>query len=524
VRTLLSLPLICLIGMSDASVWADPPKGSAAAVDTDRDGLSDFEEVHKYRTNPAKADTDGDGVLDGDWNERREHTYSIRCLISHMPPAQAVSDGWQDAREVHREKEAVEIEIVAYPLATPHIEREADGVRSKVGEELARYIRPNLTNDFDDEMCKELLAALDKGGIHVEGLGDRELVKRVAGWAMDRVDAGRTGFNICYVTAREGRLVIEEGLESYARAARSDPNRSLREQLDIEVRGASMFRRARCGACTSTAVYLQTILRALGVPTRTTIAMPPIDSSDESQLKLLREGLRPSALRDQILEGASPRGGWVEHTINVVWVGGRWMRLNYDKLGQPVVDPRYLGLMLRFLDYDDRATAGTARTWGRWWALGLRSARYPGSNPYRLLSLSDRMGKHATAKLQPSGRATHKKLTVVGARWSAHGTEKSEWLELDCREWFQDQGGDQYKRFTESADRVFFLRARGRPDVEVFCGVGSFTSTDRHGVAVFVPRSAFNKIEPGTPYRLVPRNRSDHFEWAVSPDVTVTRD
>lgn len=38
-------------------------------IDTDGDGLSDFQEIHKYLTDPAKNDTDGDGVPDGDWND-----------------------------------------------------------------------------------------------------------------------------------------------------------------------------------------------------------------------------------------------------------------------------------------------------------------------------------------------------------------------------------------------------------------------------------------------------------------------
>jgi len=34
-------------------------------IDTDNDGLSDYEEVKIYHTNPLSADTDGDGYLDG---------------------------------------------------------------------------------------------------------------------------------------------------------------------------------------------------------------------------------------------------------------------------------------------------------------------------------------------------------------------------------------------------------------------------------------------------------------------------
>ena len=34
--------------------------------DSDNDGLTDLEEVDKYKTNYTKADTDGDGVNDGE--------------------------------------------------------------------------------------------------------------------------------------------------------------------------------------------------------------------------------------------------------------------------------------------------------------------------------------------------------------------------------------------------------------------------------------------------------------------------
>ncbi|MEK7529792.1 MAG: hypothetical protein AAB570_02615 [Patescibacteria group bacterium] len=37
-----------------------------AAFDTDRDGLSDGEEVNVYKTNPLERDTDGDGYADGE--------------------------------------------------------------------------------------------------------------------------------------------------------------------------------------------------------------------------------------------------------------------------------------------------------------------------------------------------------------------------------------------------------------------------------------------------------------------------
>src|SRR5262245_11047664 len=105
-----------LIGTGVAA--AAPPE--AAALDSDGDGLSDFHEVHKYRTDPKKKDTAGKGVPDGDSNQRREFTYSIRAVIRVMPPynLKALNDDYQDVRVLKEMKEYVELEVVIYPLNT----------------------------------------------------------------------------------------------------------------------------------------------------------------------------------------------------------------------------------------------------------------------------------------------------------------------------------------------------------------------------------------------------------------------
>ena len=502
--------------------WGAPAK-SPRPIDSDGDGLSDFDEIHKYRTNPSSPDSDGDGTPDGAWDERREYTYSIRCLVNHLAPAHAVSDVWQDAREVHRDGDYVELEIVAYPLATPDsTTRGADTPgEAPLPDALSDYVLPNLTNDFDAETSAKLRRDLSDAGIAPSAVGD------VAAWAMKRVKQGGTGFTIPYVTARDGVLSIHAGCEAAAIRDRSDSARTLEEQLDIEVRGRSMFLKARCGACTSTAVYLQSILRALGIPTRTTITMPPIDSADEQQRRMLAEGLRPSRLRDQIMRGAlRGQGAWVEHTINTVWVQGRWRRLNYARLGQPIVDERYCGLMLRILDYDDRATAGTARTWGRRWAQGDRSARWPNRNPYALLAISDRLGAHAKVTLPPSDvkpTRMHKKLTVLRAAWSAPPSKDYALITLDCKEWFPEQDGDQYKRFTQGADPTFVLESAGRASIRALVGIGSVTGADSHGVSLILQRRAYDAMSPGVPYRLVPVNGRQKLRWVIQGNVTITR-
>ena len=76
-----------------------PPVPSALApqddpnstVDTDHDGLTDYQEVHVYHTDPLKADTDGDGLSDRD-----------EVMVWHTDPLNPDTDGdgFKDVDEV----------------------------------------------------------------------------------------------------------------------------------------------------------------------------------------------------------------------------------------------------------------------------------------------------------------------------------------------------------------------------------------------------------------------------------------
>src|SRR5262245_34478955 len=89
-------------------------------VDTDRDGLSDFQEIHKYFTDPKKGDSDNDGTDDADWHERREYTYTIRTVVYVLRPCntEVVNDDYQDAKILAETKNYIQLEVVHYPLNT----------------------------------------------------------------------------------------------------------------------------------------------------------------------------------------------------------------------------------------------------------------------------------------------------------------------------------------------------------------------------------------------------------------------
>src|SRR6185503_3684137 len=97
---------------------------------------------------------------------------------------------------------------------------------------------------------------------------------------------------------------------------------------------------------TSSAIYLQTGLRALGIPTRTILCIPALDANDEREVAWIDGRIAHDGVR-RILKTCAlrQRDSWTSHTFNEVWIGGRWRRLNYDQLGQNILDPKGLGLM-----------------------------------------------------------------------------------------------------------------------------------------------------------------------------------
>lgn len=113
----------------------------------------------------------------------------------------------------------------------------------------------------------------------------------------------------------------------------------------------------------------------------------------------------------------------------------------------------------------------------------------------------------------------HAALTITRAVW-VDDPEAPDHVELHVAEWFDDQDGDQYKRFSAECDQEFTLRAAGAPDVAARCAVGSITGPGRHSCALYVD---IEGLRPGVAYRLIPRNQDVQRKWIVREDVTITR-
>jgi hypothetical protein len=245
---------------------------------------------------------------------------------------------------------------------------------------------------------------------------------------------------------------------------------------------------------------------------------------------LVREGVTHHGVRGTLLKGLGRLGGWSSHTMNEVFVGGRWRRLNYERLGQPALDENYCGTLIPVLVLHDWADAGIAATEGQRQALGDRDELFPHVNPYVTLEVSDLFGAHAKVANEPLPEPEeYRRLTIVKAFWYADRPPGCDMRGLDdasghvffqVKENREDGGIAQYRSFYDVVDKEFVLRADGHPDVPAHAERGYW------GSGIFYLRiepKALDGMAKDAAYALVPKNACEPCQWAVADGVTLAR-
>jgi RNA polymerase sigma factor (sigma-70 family) len=509
--------------------------------DSDGDGLADFHEVHKYRTDPNKKDTSGKGVPDGDWQQRREYSYSVRAVLRVMPPynLKALNDDYQDVRVRKETKEFVELKVVLYPFNSNAEAIKANPTWKKDYAGMKEYLDPGVTTNWDGAMRKDLLQALSADGIDPDRLTDKEVVEQVSRWLFKR-SKFRNMFCTFYVGFSGGKPDVLPGLDEAFQRDRGDPKWTVAQQFEHELFGKQMYAHRTYGTCTSTAVYQTTVLRALGIPTRMILCIPLADSSDPAQVEMIEKGLTHHRVRHDTCLGTISGGtGFTSHTFCEVFVGGRWRRLNFTTLGQNILERNYLGLMVHVHTFNDLSEANLAATWGTRYARGQRDEVFPHSNPYRLLEVSDHFGKYADVPNPPADKEL-KQITIEKAYWPESKDAPAEIRALKWgkeagsgqffvhgEEWLENAGGYlQYKLFMRRSDAEFVLRAKGQPDVSCRISMNFLTdgSQNLRELEVIIPAADYAKMVKGVAYTLHPVNGKKGYEWKVRDGLTVTRD
>ena len=341
--------------------------------------ISDYARTHKYFGDDPK-----------------EFTYTITSVMQFAKPFDVadMTDDYQDAHLISQDEDSATVEITYYPLNT---NREGIGENPNWKRDyvhMTKYLAPTATEDWDERMRADLLAELRQDGIDPDTLTDLQVVTQVSRW-LKRRSRFIQAFAIWFVHYPAGRPEVFPLLRPAFDKEKPTPGTTDQAMFDQEVLGRSMFYNRVHGSCTSYAVYLATVLRALGIPSRIVFCVPPADANDPQQKEMLLSAIHHNAVRATVRHGL-PRGGFANHLFNEEFIGNRWVRVNYDVVGQNTLDDSYLGLLTHILTADSLSHVPMAETWGR------RYAMYPAvgpklssKNPYRLLKVSDHFGLRA---------------------------------------------------------------------------------------------------------------------------------
>lgn len=517
------------------STGAQTPSQNGTERDAN-DKLTEYAKAHKYSIDPQRVNAAKPGVSSED--QRKEFTYTITSVMRIGKPFNLadMTDDYQDARLISEDQDSATIEFVYYPHNTNKeaIGEDPDWKGDYAG--MTQYLRPTITENWDEQMRADLIAELRKDGIDPDKLTDKQLVAQVSHWLMRRNHFTKT-FAVWDVYYPAGKPEVFPSLRTNFDHEKTSPDMSDQALFDSEVLGRSMFYNRTRGSCTSSAVLMATVMRALGIPTRIAFFVPTADGNDPQQRKMLLENIHDHAIRAAVLHAFPDKpGNFRNHLYNEVFVGKRWVRLNYDVLGQNIADEKYLGLMTHILSTDSLSHVPMAETWGS------RIAKYPdfspklsSINPYQLLSVSDHFGKYSHIN-NPEVDDELRNVTLIEAYWKgalppslppviAQGAAKDSTgsdFYIGIKEFIPDFQLQQ-REFTSHAGRNFTLIAPGHPEIKAALSEKKLSSGEGPRTynlfGVRIDADYRGLLVPGLKYTIHPVNTSEVYTWTVKDGV-----
>lgn len=466
---------------------------------------------------------------------RKEDTYTITSVIQILKPAnpEDMNDDFQDVSVLARDKDSITVQITYFPLYQPQVGEDPDWRKDDAG--MIEYLRPTPTENWDETMRRDLLAELRQAGIDPDQLTDKQLVEQVSHWAMRRAHTTDT-FAIWAVDYPNGVPTVYPPLRQAFDRQKPDPSWTDQRMFEQEALGRSMFYNKVHGSCTSSSVYMATILRALGIPTRIVFCIPPFDPNDDTQARMFYDNIHDNKVRETVRAALDGTGGFENHLFNEVYVGHRWARLNYSTLGQPILDSHYFGLLTHVYTCSDLSQVPLAQTWGmRYFKYPAGQPKLSSANPYRLISVQDEFGTNAHVDNPPVPIMELQTVTIIGLyrpdspqvpKWAvdslAQHKSEADFL-IAAKEWIPE-GYNQMRAFYKRAGHDFLLVAPQHPEVRarlaglrLSTGDGSFQAY----AAEVVPEDKL-KLASGVPYGIQPVNVSETYRWVAAPDTTVT--
>jgi hypothetical protein len=228
--------------------------------------------------------------------------------------------------------------------------------------------------------------------------------------------------------------------------------------------------------------------------------------------------------------------GFVNHLFNEVFVGGRWVRLNYSTLGQPILDARYFGLLTHTYTTADLSQVPLAETWGmRYFRYRDAKTKLSSVNPYRLIAVRDHFGANAKVE-NPEVPVNELRTATIIHLLRPDSPKIPAWVD---RKSFDKSGTDllvafkewipgshlQMRVFEKRVGQDFLLTAANHPQIHAKLGGLKLSQGDGsfQAYALKIADADRGSIVAGADYTLQPINTNSDYIWQVSPELETIR-
>jgi hypothetical protein len=290
-----------------------------AEQDTDADGLTDYEEIRKYLSNPLESDSDRDGIGDSNWNERREYTYSIQAIVDLRPffTLEEMQDFYQDVRIIEELGDDVtRLEVILYPEAREFLNPAFFEPKNN------QYTAPTFTKNYSTAMQNEL------GDLVKNASTDLAATLKILHYFRHKTRYIEIDNDLGYSTdlplnfsmhlTSEGEL-IRKGL--------GEPSHTSMAEIERHVLFAdSMFEYGTHGACGSTSTLRGAMLRSVGLEEKIIVTIPLLYfyENDGTEVKL-----KDQYWDEKFVSIPKDKTAGADHFFNMIKIGVRWIRVDY---------------------------------------------------------------------------------------------------------------------------------------------------------------------------------------------------
>lgn len=316
--------------------------------DTDHDGLSDYWEIRKYKTNPLNIDSDSDGKVDFDWDERREYTYTIEAVVDLKPPFNIdhMNDFFQDARILEiKNNNVTRIQVLLYPEA--EILYNAKEYQPVYDE----YSKKTYSKNYSKEMMDKTTS------ITKNVKTDFEAVNKILNYFNRRFK---------YISMKDLKykpeipIQFNYYLDENKKLISSNLGLSNKytndEILEMSFFADTMFKNKTRGACISTSTIRGALLRSAGIREKSVFTIPLIYYNSDEDVTI--------KLKEKYSQGYYSISGLfiADHVFNTVYVGNQWVWVD-DEFETSLFVDSDKRVVIKILEYNDSLDYNFPKYW-----------------------------------------------------------------------------------------------------------------------------------------------------------------